>query len=75
MKSKPDDRSDNVKKIQRNIQSTVRNMEAADDLIGITDDPRTRNELKEKNERRKGALDSLRSEVKDEAAYQRKKHQ
>ena len=32
MKPNPDDRRDNVKKIQRNINRTIQNMEAADEM-------------------------------------------
>ena len=33
MKNKPDDRRDNVDKIQKNIDMTIHNMELADELI------------------------------------------
>lgn len=67
MKSKPDDRRDNVEKIQKNINSTIRNMELADEMIDETSDPKTRQALSDKNKRRKQSLDSMRSEIRDEA--------
>ena len=67
MKHNPDDRSDNVERIQENINNTYQKMEAADELIAMTEDPKTRKQLKQKNSRRNDALDSMRSEIKDEA--------
>ncbi|OPJ57841.1 small acid-soluble spore protein Tlp [Clostridium oryzae] len=67
MKNNPDDRRDNVRRIQHNISNTIRNCELADEMIDKTDDPKTREALKEKNERREDALDAMRSEIRDEA--------
>ena len=72
MKPKPDDRRDNVKKIQRNINRTIQNMEAADEMIAKTDDPKMRQALAEKNERRRAGLDNMRGEIRDEAEHQKK---
>lgn len=66
-KPKPDDRRDNVEKIQKNIDMTIRNMELADEMIAKTDDEKTKKELMEKNERRRHALDGMRKEIRDEA--------
>lgn len=67
MKNKPDDRRDNVDKIQYNIDKTIENCHGADEMIAKTSDEKTKKELKEKNERRMESLDSMRSEIKDEA--------
>lgn len=67
--SKPDDRRDNVKKIQKHIDNTVKNMEMAEDMMRLTDDEQTYDELKAKNEHRAKALDAMRSEIKDEAKH------
>lgn len=67
MKSKPDDRRDNVDRIQFNINHTIHNMELAEEAIAHTDDPKTKADLKEKNEKRREALDSMRVEIQDEA--------
>lgn len=67
MKNKPDDRRDNVDKIQENISNTIQNIHRADEMISKTDDEKMKSTLKEKNERRVETLDSLRSELKDEA--------
>lgn len=67
MKSKPDDRRDNVEKIQYNIDKTIQNYNLAEEMIAKTDDVNTKSSLEEKNERRLEALDGMRSEIKDEA--------
>lgn len=71
---KPDNRKDNVEKIQYNINQTIHNMEMADDMLQKTDDPKTRKELKEKNKRREDALDGLREEIRDEAKSRKPEH-
>ena len=72
-KPKPDDRSDNVDKIQFNINHTIRNMEAADELIEKTDDIKMKKDLEEKNDRRRTALNGMREEIRDEARNQKNK--
>ncbi|MDD7794097.1 small acid-soluble spore protein Tlp [Clostridium sp. 'White wine YQ'] len=67
MKNKPDDRSDNVERIQHNISNTIRNCELADEMIEETDDPHTKEVLSAKNERREEALKGMRKEIRDEA--------
>ncbi|PRR79700.1 Small, acid-soluble spore protein Tlp [Clostridium liquoris] len=67
MKSKPDDRRDNVDKIQYNIDKTIQNYNRAEEMISVTDDEKTKNSLTEKNERRLDSLSSMREEIKDEA--------
>ena len=70
MKNKPDDRSDNVEKIQYNIDKNIENTRRAEEMIEITDDEKTKQALTEKNERRQHSLESLRREIKDEAKWQ-----
>ena len=67
MQSKPDNRKDNVEKIQRNIDMTIHNMELADDMIAKTSDQKTKKDLTEKNDRREQALGGMRHEIRDEA--------
>jgi len=67
MKHNPDDRSDNVEKIQSNITHTIQNIELTEEAIDLTDDPRTKKALEAKNERREEALNSMRVEIRDEA--------
>jgi len=63
----PDDRRDNVERLQKNIDTTIRNMEAADEMIAKTSDGKSKEELRKKNERRKQSLDGFRREIRDEA--------
>jgi small acid-soluble spore protein (thioredoxin-like protein) len=69
---KPDDRSDNVERIQGNINHTIDNMRRADEMIEETSDDKMRENLKEKNERREEALNGMRSEIRDEAIAREK---
>jgi small acid-soluble spore protein (thioredoxin-like protein) len=71
MKHNPDDRSDNVERIQRNINHTIQNMELAEDMMARTDNPKTEKEPSEKNSRRRQALNGMRHEIKDEAEHRK----
>lgn len=68
-KPKPDDRSDNVERIQDNITMTIQNIHRADEMIKKTSDSKMKKELEEKNKRRQDALKGMRSEIRDEALY------
>ncbi len=68
MKPNPDDRRDNVDRIQRNIDMTIENMERADEMIATTSDHKMKQVLKDKNQRREQALEGMRHEIKEEAA-------
>jgi small acid-soluble spore protein (thioredoxin-like protein) len=67
MNNKPDDRTDNVDRIQYNIDKTILNCELADEMIEKTDDDKMKQTLEEKNERRESALNNMRQKTKDEA--------
>jgi small acid-soluble spore protein (thioredoxin-like protein) len=69
MKSKPDDRRDNVKKIQYHIDRTIHNMELADEMIAKTSHSDTKEQLIDKNTRREQALNGMRHEIRDEAKH------
>lgn len=73
-KHNPDDRRDNVDRIQNSINHTIRNMEIAEEVMAETDNPRQKKDLKEKNARREDALDSMRNEIKDEADAKKKRY-
>ena len=64
---KPDDRRDNVERIQFNIDNTIINYRKTEDAIKITEDKKQKSELEEKNERRDQALKSMRKEIRQEA--------
>ncbi|NYE04033.1 small acid-soluble spore protein (thioredoxin-like protein) [Bacillus niacini] len=65
-KPKPDDRSDNVEKLQSMIHDTIENIEAAEESLAFTDSETQRQQIKAKNERRRESIESYRSEIKDE---------
>ncbi len=67
MNRKPDDRRDNVEKIQWNIDHTVENIRLSEKMIDQTSDEQVKRYLMEKNERRKQALEGMRREIRDEA--------
>lgn len=71
-KPNPDDRRDNVERIQRNIDMTIHNIEAAEEMIEKTPDDKTKKTLGEKNERRRDALNGFRKEIRDEAKNREK---
>lgn len=66
-KPNPDDRSDNVEKLQEMIHNTIENMEEAEESMQFTDSTEQRQQIEAKNERRRESIDAMRSEVKDEA--------
>jgi small acid-soluble spore protein (thioredoxin-like protein) len=65
-KPKPDDRSDNVEKLQSMIHDTIENIEAAEESLAFTDSEKQRQQIQSKNERRRESIESYRSEIKDE---------
>ena len=68
-KPNPDDRSDNVEKLQEMIVNTIENMEEAESTLEFSS-PEARAQVEAKNERRRESLDAMREEVKDEARAQ-----
>lgn len=67
MSPKPDDRSDNVQRIQDNIDNTLKNINLANEMIAKSNDPNEIQNMKERNERREEALEKMRSEIREEA--------
>ncbi|SEP61191.1 small acid-soluble spore protein Tlp [Piscibacillus halophilus] len=63
---KPDDRSDNVEKIQSNIQNTIENMEEAEESMATASEEQ-KEQIQAKNERRRQTIKGLREEASDEA--------
>ena len=74
MRNKPDDRRDNVDRIQFNIDKTIENCHRANEMIAKTNDEKMKETLEEKNERRREALKGMRSEIRDEAIYQKNRY-
>lgn len=63
----PDDRSDNVEKLQDMVQNTIENIEEAEETMQFAS-PEEREQIREKNKRREEAIAAMRAEIKDEAA-------
>lgn len=65
--AKPDNRKDNVARIQNNIDNTIANYRETEDKIKLVDDPTQKKEMQAKNERREQSLQNMKEEIKDEA--------
>lgn len=70
-KPKPDDRSDNAKKLKKMVKNTTENMEAAEETFEHTTG-NNREDIREKNERRKDSIEGFRREILDEAEARNK---
>ncbi|PWW25772.1 small acid-soluble spore protein (thioredoxin-like protein) [Cytobacillus oceanisediminis] len=64
-KPNPDDRSDNVEKLQSMIVHTIENMDEAEESMEFANAEELAR-IEAKNERRRESIDSFRSEIKDE---------
>lgn len=65
----PDDRSDNVEKLQEMIHNTIENIEEAEESMK-TASPEQRAQIEAKNERRRQSIEGMRQEIKDEYHHQ-----
>ena len=63
----PDDRSDNVEKLQSMVQNTIENIEEAQESMQFAG-PEEREQNEAKNHRREESIAAFRSEIKDEAS-------
>ncbi|MCL6454316.1 MAG: small acid-soluble spore protein Tlp [Alicyclobacillus sp.] len=71
--AKPDDRSDNVERLQHAIANTMENMREAKDYLkahGEEMRPEDKAAMEEKNARREEAIHGFRAEIQDEAHRQ-----
>jgi len=65
----PDDRSDNVEKLQEMIENTMANIHETEDFLKAHADqmnPEEMAQLEAKNERRREAIEGYRREIQDE---------
>ena len=70
-KPKPDERSDNVDKLQEQVVNTIENLEEAHQTLQNEDLPEEqRQAILAKNRRREQAIAGKREEIKDEYRYQ-----
>ncbi|WP_096269790.1 small acid-soluble spore protein Tlp [Paucisalibacillus globulus] len=67
---KPDDRSDNVEKLQNMIHDTIENIEAAHETMHFASGEEKQN-IVDKNKRREEAIEGFRSEISDEVRSQK----
>ncbi|MHC2450876.1 small acid-soluble spore protein (thioredoxin-like protein) [Bacillus altitudinis] len=65
--SNPDDRSDNVEKLQDMIENTLKNIDESEAAMGLSTEEE-KQMIKQKNENRRTSIDAMRSEIKDEEA-------
>ncbi|RDI45841.1 small acid-soluble spore protein Tlp [Falsibacillus pallidus] len=66
----PDDRSDNVEKLQNMVQNTLGNIAKAEESLAYADSSTQEQQIQAKNQRRRESIDAMREEMKDEAAAQ-----
>lgn len=67
--AKPDDRSDNVAKLQEAVQNTIENLEESEHYLDEHSEelnPQEAETLTAKNEGRRNAIQSMNSEIEDE---------
>lgn len=64
---KPDDRSDNVEKLQDMVQNTIENIEESHESMQFSS-PEEREKIEAKNKRREESIAGMREEIKDEAS-------
>lgn len=61
----PDDRSDNVEKLQNMIEDTIQNIEKSEETLENASGE-DKQQIMSKNERREEAIEGFREEIKDE---------
>lgn len=72
--AKPDNRADNVEKLQDMVQDTLQNLHEAEDYLDEHADEISStelNDIQQKNANRRESIEGFREEIKDEAAFQR----
>ncbi|MDP5274037.1 small acid-soluble spore protein Tlp [Chengkuizengella axinellae] len=77
MKAKPDNRDDNVEKLQEAVQNTIGNLREAEDYLEEFGDELGNNEqqaIESKNDRRKESIRGFREEIKDEAQAEQQRN-
>lgn len=62
---KPDDRSDNVEKLQNMVQNTIQNIHEAESSMKTASEEQ-KQQIDAKNERRRESIASMREEIVDE---------
>lgn len=65
--SKPDNREDNVEKLQDMVQNTIGNIEKSHETLAFASEEE-KERIEQKNKRREQSIQSFREEIKDEAS-------
>ncbi|MBP3952914.1 small acid-soluble spore protein Tlp [Bacillus suaedae] len=66
--AKPDNRNDNVEKLQQMKENTEHNIEAAEESVAHTEMTNEQKQMvQEKNHRRQESIEAFEAEIKDEA--------
>jgi len=76
--TKPDDRSDNVEKLQKTVQNTIENLEEAEEYLTEHAEelaPEEIQAISAKNMRRRESIRGLREEIKDEVRARRARNE
>ncbi|WP_423784994.1 small acid-soluble spore protein Tlp [Halobacillus litoralis] len=68
-KPNPDNRADNVDRLQEKVTNTIENIEESHDAMRFATEEEKRN-IEKKNKRRNQSLEAMRDEIKDEARHQ-----
>ncbi|MBN6188892.1 small acid-soluble spore protein Tlp [Aneurinibacillus sp. BA2021] len=69
--AKPDNRKDNAQKLKEMVQNTIGNIEAAEETLNNTHlSAEQQEEIRDKNERRRASIASMRNEIRDEVKAQ-----
>ena len=71
MMAKPDDRSDNVEKLQGMIENTLENVSESKEALSESN-AEERRRIHDKNQRRMDSIKSFRAEIADEIEFQKK---
>lgn len=69
--AKPDDRSDNVEKLQNSVANSIENLHEAEDYLAEHAEEISEgelNQIQEKNKNRQRSIRGMRQEIKDEAS-------
>ncbi|MCP3025973.1 small acid-soluble spore protein Tlp [Halobacillus sp. A5] len=67
-KPNPDNREDNVERLQEAVQNTIENIEASHETMNMADG-KDREQIENKNKKREQALEAMRKEISDEARH------
>ncbi|KHE67746.1 small acid-soluble spore protein Tlp [Halobacillus sp. BBL2006] len=68
-KPNPDNRADNVDRLQQNVTNTIENIEASHNSLEFATEEEKQN-IERKNKNRNQSIEAMRQEIKDEARNQ-----